>query len=164
MIDCCISDDKFNEMAIEEIRKKIKEEIITSYSKADHVRFSYAKGAQPPTIIFVYKMSNLDPNGLNGLIHCYQNEDLKISASLNGNMITISFLDNDGNKVITLQPLPCNLRQLESFLENKYSKISILDGLINPQNERDIIIVVPEEGDSPKQIIINGIELNNIGG
>lgn len=164
VIDCCISDDKFNEMAIEEIRKKIKEEIITSYSKADHVRFSYAKGAQPPTIIFVYKMSNLDPNGLNGLIHCYQNEDLKISASLNGNMITISFLDNDGNKVITLQPLPCNLRQLESFLENKYSKISILDGLINPQNERDIIIVVPEEGDSPKQIIINGIELNNIGG
>ena len=79
-------------------------------------------------------------------------------------MITISFLDNDGNKVITLQPLPCNLRQLESFLENKYSKISILDGLLNPQNERDIIIVVPEEGDSPKQIIINGIELNNIGG
>lgn len=164
VIDCCISDDKFNEMAIEEKRKKIKEEIITSYSKADHVRFSYAKGAQPPTIIFVYKMSNLDPNGLNGLIHCYQNEDLKISASLNGNMITISFLDNDGNKVITLQPLPCNLRQLESFLENKYSKISILDGLLNPQNERDIIIVVPEEGDSPKQIIINGIELNNIGG
>lgn len=164
VIDCCISDDKFNEMAIEEKRKKIKEEIITSYSKADHVRFSYAKGAQPPTIIFVYKMSNLDPNGLNGLIHCYQNEDLKISASLNGNMLTISFIDNDGNKVITLQPLPCNSRQLESFLENKYSKISILDGLLNPQNERDILIVVPEEGDSPKQIIINGIELSNIGG
>ncbi|AZA88691.1 SEC-C domain-containing protein [Chryseobacterium shandongense] len=159
VIDCCISNEKFNEIALEEIRKKIKKDIISSYSKADHVRFSHGNGTELPAIIFVYKISDLDPNGLNGLIRFYQNEELKISASLDGIMITISFIGNNGNENITLPPLPFNPRQLESFLEKKYSKISILDGLISPQNARDVIIIIPEEGAPPKQIIIKEIEL-----
>jgi hypothetical protein len=161
VIDCCISNEKFSEIALKEIRKKIKKDIISSYSKADHVRFSHANGTELPAIIFVYKISDLDPNGLNGLIRFYQSEESKISASLDGIMITISFIGNEGNENITLPPLPCNPRQLESFLEKKYSKISILDGLISPQNERDVIIIIPEEGALPKQIIIKEIEFDS---
>lgn len=163
VVDCCISNEKFNKIALEEVRKKIKKDIIASYSKVDHVRFSYSNGTKSPAIIFVYKISNLDSNGLNGLIHYYQNEKLKITASLEKNMITISFIGNEENEIITLQPIPCHIGQLEGFLKNNYSNISILDGLLDPQNERDIIIIIPEEGASPKQIIIKGIDLNSSG-
>lgn len=159
--ECCIPDEKFKEIALKQIRDKIKKEIIDSYSKVDHVRFSPATDTNLPAIIFVYKISNLDPKGLIGLLRCFKNEELKITASLEGNLITISFIEMNGNEFVTLQPIPCNLKQLESFVENNYKQISILDGLLNPKNLRDVIIIIPEEGASPRQIIINGIEIKS---
>lgn len=157
--ECCIPDDKFKEIAIKQIKDQIKKEIIESYSNVDHVRFSNATNTNLPTIIFVYKIANLDPKGLNGLLRCFKDEELKITATLEGNLITLSFIENNGNEFITLEPIPCSLKQLESFLLKDYKQICILDGLLNPQNLRDVIIIIPDEGASPRQILINGFKI-----
>ncbi|KQS88788.1 hypothetical protein ASG21_16750 [Chryseobacterium sp. Leaf394] len=157
--ECCIPDDKFKEIAIKQIKDQIKKEIIESYSNVDHVRFSHATNTNLPAIIFVYKIANLDPKGLNGLLRCFKDEELKITATLEGNLITFSFIENNGNEFITLEPIPCSLKQLESFLLKDYKQICVLDGLLNPQNLRDVIIIIPEEGASPRQILINGFKI-----
>lgn len=159
VIDCCIPNEQFNEIALKELRKKLKFEIIESYSKADHVRFYTSHNKELPEIIFVYKITNFDSRGLNGLIGCYKNEALKLIGSLEENMITLSFIENETNEIITLKPLPCNLRQLRSFLYQKHNQLSIFIGLVHPENENNVIIVVPDNGDPPIQIIIKGFEL-----
>lgn len=157
--ECCIPDDKFKEITIKQIRDQIKKEIIDSYSKVDHVRFSHATNTNLPAIIFVYKIVNLDPKGLIGLLRCFKNEELKITATLEENLITFSFIEKNGNEFVTLQPIPCSLEQLEIFLLKKYKQICILDGLLNPKNLRDVIIIIPEEGASPRQILISGFKI-----
>jgi hypothetical protein len=159
VVDCCIPNDRFNEIAIKELRKQIKSEIIASYCKADHVRFSSPNDKELPAIIFAYRIKNLDSKGHHGLIRSYKNEELKLIGSLKENMITLSFVEVETEEIITLKPLPCNPRQLESFLKNKYNRISILLGLVHPKNEKDIIIPIADDGAPPSQIIIKGIEL-----
>ncbi|MEZ0181919.1 SEC-C domain-containing protein [Flavobacterium oncorhynchi] len=159
--ECCIPDEKFKEIALKQIRDKIKKEIIHSYSKVDHVRFSPGTDTSLPAVIFVYKIANLDPKGLIGLLRCFKDEELKITASLEGNLITFSFIENNGNEFVTLQSISCNLKQLESFSVKDYKQVSILDGLLNPKNLRDVIIIIPEEGASPRQIVINGFEIES---
>jgi hypothetical protein len=156
VIDCCIPEEKFNSLAL---REHIKSEIKASYSKADHVRFLSHVGKELPAIVFAYKKNNLDSKGHNGLIRNYKNEDLKLIGTLKENMITLSFVEVETEEIITLKPLPCNPRQLESFLKNKYIRISILLGLVHPKNEKDIIIPIPDNGTPPSQIIIKGFEL-----
>lgn len=159
VIDCCIPDERFNEIALKELRKQIKSEIIASYSKADHVRFSSPINKELPAIIFAYQIKNLDSKGHHGLIRNYKNDELKLIGTLKGNMITLSFAEVESDETITLNPLPCNPRQLESFIKKKYNRISILLGLVDPKNERDIIIPIPDDGGPPSQIIIKEIEL-----
>lgn len=159
--ECCIPDEKFKEIALKQIRDKIKKEIIDSYSKVDHVRFCTATDTNLPAVIFVYKIANLDPKGLIGIIRCFKDEQLKITASLEGNLITFSFVENNGSEFVTLQSIPCNLKQLESFSAKDYKHVSVLDGLLNPKNLRDVVIIIPEEGASPRQIIINGFEIES---
>lgn len=159
--ECCIPDEKFREIALEQIKDQIKKEIIDSYSKVDHVRFSHATDNNLPSIIFVYKISNLDPKGLIGLLRFFKDEELKISAKLEGNFIIFSITENNGDEFVTLKPIPCSLKQLKSFVLKDYKKISILDGLLNPQNLRDIIIIIPEEGTPPRQIIINELKIDS---
>jgi hypothetical protein len=159
VVDCCIPNERFNEIAIKELRKQIKSEIIASYCKADHVRFSSPNDKELPAIIFAYRIKNLDSKGHHGLIRSYKNEELKLIGSLKENMISLSFVEVETEEIITLKPLPCNPRQLESFLKNKYNRISILLGLVHPKNEKDIIIPIPDDGAPPSQIVIKGIEL-----
>ena len=157
--ECCIPDDKFREIAINQIKDKIKKEIIDSYSNVDHVRFSLSTDKKLPAIIFVYEISNLDPKGLLGLLRCFKDEELKLSAKIEGNFITFSIIEKNGEEFVTLNPIPCNPQQVKSFLSNNYKKISILDGLLNPENKRDVIIIIPEEGAEPRQIIINEFKI-----
>lgn len=157
--ECCIPDEEFKKIAVKQIRDKIKKEIIESYSKVDHVRFSHETENNLPAIIFVYKISNLDPKGLLGLLRCFKDQELKISAKLEKNLITFSFIENNGDEFVTLEPIPCSLKQIESFVLKEYKQISILDGLLNPQNLRDVIIIIPEEGASPRQILINEFKM-----
>jgi hypothetical protein len=159
VVDCCIPNERFNEIAIKELRKQIKSEIIASYCKADHVRFSSPNDKELPAIIFAYRIKNLDSKGHHGLIRSYKNEELKLIGSLKENMITLSFVEVETEEIITLKPLPCNPRQLENFLKNKFNRISILLGLVHPKNEKDIIIPIPNDGAPPSQIIIKGIEI-----
>lgn len=157
--ECCIPDEEFKEIVIKQIRDQIKKEIINSFSKVDHVRFSHPTKTNLPAIIFVYKIENLDSKGLIGLLHCFKDEELKISATLERNLITFSFIEKNGNEFVTLQPIPCSLKQLGSFLLKNYKQICILDGLLDPQNHKDVIIIIPEEGASPRQILINGFKI-----
>lgn len=156
VIDCCISKTEFNSLALKE---HIKSEIKSSYSKADHVRFSFPIGKELPAIIFAYKVGNIDSKGHIGLVRSFKNEELKIIGTLNENMLTISFVEIETGEIIMLKPLPCSPRQLELFLKNKYARISILWGLLNPKNGKDLIIPIPEDGSPPSQIIVNGFEL-----
>ncbi|MBU0697394.1 MAG: SEC-C domain-containing protein [Bacteroidetes bacterium] len=159
VIDCCIPEPKFNELGLQELRKQIKNEIKASYSKADHVRFLHPVGNALPAIVFAYLKNNLDSKGHIGLIRSFKNEDLKLIGSLKENMITLSFVEIETGEIIELNPLPCNPRQLENFLKNKYNRISILWGLVHPENGKDLIIPIPDDGSPPSQIIIKGFEL-----
>jgi hypothetical protein len=156
VIDCCIPEEKFNSLAL---REHIKSEIKASYSKADHVRFSSPVGEELPAIVFAYKKNNLDSKGHIGLIRSYKNEDLKLVGTLKENMLTLSFVEIETKEIINLNPLPCNPRQVENFLKNKYNRISILWGLVHPENGKDLIIPIPDDGSPPSQIIIKGFEL-----
>ena len=159
VVDCCISNKMFNEIALKELRKKIKNEIIASYCLADHVQFSFSNDKELPAVIFVYQIKNLDSKGHNGLIRSYNNEELKLIGSLKENMITLSFVEVETEEIITLKSLPCNPQQVKSFSKNKNNPISILFGLVHPKNENDIIIPIPDAGGPPSQIIIKGFEL-----
>jgi len=156
VIDCCIPEDKFNSLAFSEI---VKSKIKASYSKADHVRFSFPVGKELPAIVFAYKINNLDSEGHISLIRSYKNEDLKLVGTLKENMLTLSFVEIETEEIINLNPLPCNPRQVEIFLKNKYNRISILLGLVHPKNGKDLIIPIPDDGSPPSQIIIKGFEL-----
>ena len=76
-------------------------------------------------------------------------------------MLTLSFVEIETGEIIELNPLPCNPRQLYDFLKNKHNRISILWGLVNPENGKDIIIPIPDDGSPPSQIIIKGFELKS---
>jgi len=156
VIDCCIPEDKFNSLALREL---IKSEIKVSYSKADHIRFSLPIGKELPAIVFAYKIGNIDSKGHIGLIQSFKNEELKLIGTLKENMLTISFVEIETGEIIKLEPLPCNPRQMEIFLKNKYDRISILWGLVHPENGKDLIIPTPDDGSPPNQIIVNGFEL-----
>jgi hypothetical protein len=112
-----------------------------------------------PAIVFAYKKNNLDSKGHIGLIRSYKNEDLKLVGTLKENMLTLSFVEIETKEIINLNPLPCNPRQVENFLKNKYNRISILWGLVHPENGKDLIIPIPDDGSPPSQIIIKGFEL-----
>lgn len=159
VIDCCIPEEKFNEIVIQEWKKQIKSEIKASYSKADHVRFSSPDGKELPAIIFAYRKGNIDSKGHIGLIRNYKNDALKLIGSLEENKITLSFVEVETEEIISLKPLPCNPRQVENFLENKHNRISILWGLVHPENGKDLIIPIPDDGGLPIQIIIKSFEL-----
>lgn len=159
VIDCCIPETEFNEIGMQELKKQIKNEIKVSYSKADHVRFSFPVGKELPAIAFAYKIKNLDSKGHIGLIRSFKNEELKLIGSLKENMLTLSFVIIETGEIIELNPLPCNPRQLEIFLKNKPNRISILWGLVHPENGKDLIIPIPDDGSPPSQIIIKGFEL-----
>jgi hypothetical protein len=156
VIDCCIPEAEFNSLAL---REHIKSQIKASYSKADHVHFSSPVGEELPAIVFAYKKNNLDSKGHIGLIRSYKNEDLKLVGTLKENMLTLSFVEIKTEEIINLNPLPCNPRQVENFLKNKYNRISILWGLVHPENGKDLIIPIPDDGSPPSQIIIKGFEL-----
>ncbi len=159
VIDCCIPETEFNEIGLQELRKQIKNEIKASYSKADHVRFSFPVGKELPAIVFAYKIKNLDSKGHIGLIRSFKNEELKLIGTLKENMLTLSFVVIETGEIIELNPLLCNPRQLEIFLKNKHNRISILWGLVHPKNEKDLIIPIPEDGSPPSQIIIKEFEM-----
>lgn len=159
VIDCCIPDEKFNEITIQELRKQIRSEIKASYSKADHVRFFSPRGEELPAIVFAYRKSNLDSKGHIGLIRSYKNEDLKLTGTLQENKIALSFVEIETEEVINLKPLICNSPEIETFLKNKYNRISILWGLVHPVNGKDLIIPTPDDGSPPSQLIIKGFEL-----
>lgn len=159
VIDCCIPEKKFKEIAIRELRKQVKSEIETSYGKANHVRFLSHAGEELPAIIFAYRKNNLDSEGHIGLIRNYRNEDLKIVGTLRGNQITLSFVEIETDEIIRLKPLASNPRQIENFLKNKYDRIRILWGLVHPENGKDIIIPIPADGVAPSHIIVKGFEL-----
>jgi hypothetical protein len=159
VIDCCIPEEKFRDIAIQESRKKLIDEIKASYSKADHVRFLSPVGKELPAIVFAFRIGNLDSEGHIGLIRSYKNDDLKLLGMLKENQITLSFAEVETDRIISLNPLPCNPRQVLSFLKNKYSRIRILWGLVHPENGKDIIIPIPDDGGQPSQIIIKGFEL-----
>ncbi|HEY0669530.1 MAG TPA: SEC-C domain-containing protein [Sphingobacteriaceae bacterium] len=156
VIDCCIPEEKFNSLAL---RRHIKNEIKASYAKADHVRFSFPVDKELPAIVFAYNMGNIDSKGHIGLIQNFKNEELKLIGTLEENMLTLSFVEIETGEIIKLEPLPCNPRQMEVFLKNKYNRISILWGLVNPENRKDLIIPIPDDGSPPSQIIIKGFEL-----
>lgn len=156
VIDCCIPEEEFNSQAL---RQHIKSEIKASYCKADHVRFFPPVGKELPAIVFAYLKNNLDSKGHIGLIRSYKNEDLKLIGTLKENMLTLSFVEIETEEIINLKPLPCNPRQIENFLKNKYNRISILWGLVHPENGKDLIIPIPDDGGPPSQIIIKGFEL-----
>jgi hypothetical protein len=159
VIDCCIPETEFNEIGLQELRKQIKIEIKASYSKADHVRFSFPVGKELPTIVFAYKIKKLDSKGHIGLIQSFKNEALKLIGTLKENMLTLSFVEIETGEIIELSPLPCNPRQLDFFLKNKHNRIRILWGLVHPENGKDLIIPIPDDGSPPSQIIIKGFEL-----
>lgn len=159
VIDCCIPEEKFKEIAIQGLRKQRTREIKASYSKADHVRFLSPVGNELPAIVFAFGKNNLDSKGHIGLIRSYKDEDLKLVGTLKENQITLSFAEVESDGIISLNPLPCNPQQVENFLKNKYSRIRILWGLVHPENGKDIIIPVPDDGGPPSQIIIKGFEL-----
>jgi len=156
VIECCLPEDEFNSQAL---RQQIKSEIKASYSKADHIRFSPSVGKELPAIVFAYLKNNIDSKGHIGLIRSYKNEDLKLIGTLKENMLTLSFVEIETGEIIKLKPLPCNPQQIENFLKNKYNRISILWGLVHPENGKDLIIPIPDDGGPPSQIIIKGFEL-----
>jgi hypothetical protein len=156
VIDCCIPQGEFSSLSL---REHIKSEIKASYSKADHVRFSTSVGEKLPAIVFAYKKTNLDSKGHIALIRSYKDEDLKLVGTLRENMLALSFVEIETEEIIHLSPLPCNPRQVENFLKNKYNRISILWGLVHPKNGIDLIIPIPDDGSPPSQIIIKGFEL-----
>lgn len=156
VIDCCISEKEFELLALKE---HIKSEIKASYGKADHIRFSLTIDKELPAIVFAYKIGNIDSKGHIGLIRSFKNEELKLTGFVKENMLTISFVEIETGEIIKLEPLPFSQRQLEIFLENKYDRICILWGLINPKNGKDLIIPIPDDGRPPSQIIVNGFEL-----
>lgn len=154
--DCCIPEKQFNSLAL---REHIKSEIKASYSKADHVRFFCPDNNELPAIVFAYKIGNIDSKGHIGLVQSFKNEQLKLIGTLKEIMLTISFVEIETGEIIKLEPLPCNPRQMEIFLKNRYNRISILWGLVHPENGKDLIIPTPDDGSPPSQIIINGFEL-----
>lgn len=156
VIDCCIPEKQFNSLAL---REHLKSEMRASYSKADHIRFSFPNGKELPAIVFAYKIGNIDSKGHIGLIQSFKNEELKLIGTLKENMLTISFVEIETGEIIKLEPLPCNPRQIEIFLKNKYDRISILWGLVHPENGKDLIIVTPDDETPPSQIIVKGFEL-----
>lgn len=156
VFDCCIPEEEFNSQAL---RQHIKSVIKASYCKADHVRFFPPVDNELPTIVFAYLINNLDPKGHIVLIRSYKNEDLKLIGTLKENMLTLSFVEIETEEIINLMPLPCNPRQIENFLKNKYNRISILWGLVHPENGKDLIIPIPDDEGPPSQIIIKGFEL-----
>lgn len=159
LVDCCFSEEEFDKVALQELREQIKSEIIVSYSKADHVRFSTRDGKELPAIVFAYVKGKIDSKGHIGLIRNYKDESLKLVGSLKGNMITLSFVEIETEEALNLTPLPCNPRQVEYFLKNGHDRISILWGLVHPVNGKDLIIPIPDDGGPPSQIVIKGFEL-----
>lgn len=160
IIDCCLPEDQFNRLSSQPSKQRIIRNIQTSYGKADHVRFRPAVGTELPAIVFAYSKGNLDSKGHLGLIHSYKDDELKLIGSLNENMLTLSFVEIESGERINLSPLPCNPLQVQNFLKKKHNRISILWGLVHPGNGRDLILIVPEDGGPPSQIIINGFELD----
>lgn len=158
VIDCCILETEFDQIVKQQLKKQIKNEIKASYSKADHVRFSFPVGKELPAIVFAYKIRNFDSKGHIGLIQNFKNEELKLIGTLKENMLTLSFVEIETGEIIELSPLPCNIRQLASFLKNKHHRISILCGLMHPESGK-LIIPIPDDGSPPSQIIIKGFEL-----
>ncbi|GAB3013828.1 hypothetical protein GCM10027051_16330 [Niabella terrae] len=156
VIDCCIPEHEFNSIALKE---HIKSEIKASYSKADHVRFFPTNGKELPAIVFAYVKNNIDSKGHIGLIRSYKNESLRLVGSLKGNKLTLSFVEIETEEVLNLEPLLCNPRQVEHFLKNGYNRISILWGLVHPENGKDLIIPIPDDGGPPSQLVIRGFEL-----
>jgi hypothetical protein len=159
VIDCCIPDEKFNEIILQELRKQIRSEIKASYSKADHVRFFPPRGEELPAIVFAYRKGNLDSKGHTGLIRSYKNEELKLTGTIQENKIALSFVEIETEEDINLKPLLCNPPEIKTFLKNKYNLISILWGLVHPVNGKDLIIPTPDDGRTPSQLIIKGFEL-----
>ena len=117
------------------------------------------RGEELPAIVFAYRKNNLDSKGHIGLIRSYKNEDLKLTGNLQENKIALSFVEIETEEIINLKPLPCNPQQIEIFLKNKYNRISILWGLVHPENGKDLIIPTPDDGSPPSQLIIKGFEL-----
>ncbi len=97
-------------------------------------------------------------HGLTEIASSYKNEDLKLVGTLKEKQIALSFVEVETEEIISLKPLPCNPRQIENFLKNE-RRISILWGLVHPENGKDIIIPIPDDGVPPSQIIIKGFEL-----
>ena len=123
------------------------------------MRFLSPVGEDLPAILFAYRKENLDSKGHIGLIRSYKNEDLKPVGTLKENQIILSFAEVETDGMISLNPFPCNPRQVEIFIKNRDSKIRILWGLVHPDNGRDIIIPIPDDGGPPSQIIIKRFEL-----